>query len=313
MLKAYRALKKKGILSINSRNADLILPNNQRKHYPIVDDKLQTKRLAIKSGIAVPKLYLTVSAEHELKQLPERLKPYDDFVVKPAHGAGGDGIIVVQGRLQHYYRKINGQLLTEDDLLYHLSLTLSGAYSLSGHPDTVIIEQRVVVNEVFSSVSYEGVPDIRIIVYQGFPIMAMVRLPTRSSDGKANLHQGAIGAGVSISHGVTLGGVHQQHTIDLHPDTLNLIADIEVPHWQAILEIASKSYDMTGLGFLGADIVLDKVHGPLMLELNARPGLNIQLANRDGIARRVALVDSFLQTTERPDLDQRLAFSASHF
>ena len=50
-----------------------------------------------------------------------------------------------------------------------------------------------------------------------------------------------------------------------------------------MLEMAAKAYDVTGLGYLGADIVLDKTKGPLLLELNARPGLAIQVANRIGI------------------------------
>ena len=70
--------------------------------------------------------------------------------------------------------------------------------------DYAIIEKRVVVDPVFEEVSYEGIPDIRIISLLGYPAMAMVRLPTRLSGGKANLHQGAIGVGVNLATGKTL-------------------------------------------------------------------------------------------------------------
>jgi glutathione synthase/RimK-type ligase-like ATP-grasp enzyme len=66
---------------------------------------------------------------------------------------------------------------------------------------------------------------------------------------------------------------------------------MEVPYWDRMLEIAAKSYEITGLGYLGVDLVLDKELGPLMLELNARPGLNIQIANRCGMSGRLEAVD----------------------
>ncbi len=282
----YRALKDKGILSINQRNADFILPYNSRKLYPLVDDKLKTKQLAIDAGIAVPTLYATVENEHQAAEIEKTLAAYDDFVIKPAHGAGGDGILVITAKVRDKFRKANGQLLTIDDIKYHLSCTLSGAYSLSGYPDRALIERRVIVDNVFETISHQGVPDLRLIVFLGYPLMAMVRLPTQQSDGKANLHQGAIGVGIDLVSGKTMGGVHHNETIDIHPDTLNNIAGIQVPNWDTILKMASHFYDLTELGYLGVDIVLDKHQGPLMLELNARPGLNIQIANRTGLVKR---------------------------
>jgi alpha-L-glutamate ligase-like protein len=140
-------------------------------------------------------------------------------------------------------------------------------------------------------VSYLGVPDIRVIVYRGVPIMAMLRLPTRSSQGKANLHQGAVGAGLAMSTGKTTFGVCGGKVCDEHPDTGNPICNLQVPHWDRLLELAARSYDLTGLGYQGVDLVLDHEKGPLLLELNARPGLAIQLANRAGIMSRVWVVD----------------------
>ena len=65
----------------------------------------------------------------------------------------------------------------------------------------------------------------------------------------------------------------------------------QYPENREHLEIASKAYEMTGLGYLGADIVLDKERGPMMLELNARPGLAIQIANLVGLSRRLKEID----------------------
>ncbi|MFA5960783.1 MAG: alpha-L-glutamate ligase-like protein [Tatlockia sp.] len=308
----YRRLQKRGILSINQRNSDYVLKYNSRKLYPLVDDKLQTKRLAIKANIAVPPLYELIENEHQIKNLEQILAPYKDFVIKPAHGAGGDGIIVITDRVFGRFRQINGRLITTAELAHHLSSLLSGAYSLGGHSDYAIVEHRVIVDPVFKEASYEGIPDIRIITLLGYPAMAMVRLPTRLSQGKANLHQGAIGVGIDIATGKTLGGVFHNDTIDFHPDTLAPIVDMAVPYWDKILEIAASCYELTGLGYLGVDIVLDKDHGPLMLELNARPGLNIQIANREGGLSRYKLIEARAALGKAP-VWERVAYSKAHF
>jgi alpha-L-glutamate ligase-like protein len=312
MLKVYRRLRKRGILSINQRNSDFVLRYNKRKLYPLVDDKIKTKRLAMAAGIAVPTLYELIETEHQVKNIETILQPYSGFVIKPAHGAGGDGILVISDRVFGRYRQINGKLITSQEMEHHLSSLLSGAYSLGGHSDYAIIEHRVVVDPVFKEVSYEGVPDIRIITLLGYPAMAMVRLPTRLSGGKANLHQGAIGVGINMANGKTLGGVFHNDAIDFHPDTLNPIVDIEVPYWDKILEIAASCYDLTGLGYLGVDIVLDKDHGPMMLELNARPGLNIQIANREGGLLRYRAIEA--RAALGPEsVNARVAFSRQQF
>ena len=312
MLHVYRRLRKRGVLSINQRNSDFVLQYNRRKLYPLVDDKLKTKQLALQASIAVPPLYALIETEHQIKKLDQILESHSDFVIKPARGAGGDGIIVITDRVFGRYRQINGRLLTTQEISYHLSCLLSGAYSLGGHADYALIERRVVVDPVFAAVSHEGVPDIRIITLLGYPAMAMVRLPTRLSGGKANLHQGAIGVGINIGTGETLGGVFHNDAIDFHPDTMNPIVGIKVPYWDKILEIAAGCYELTGLGYLGVDIVLDKDQGPVMLELNARPGLNIQIANREGVLQRYRTIEAQAAKGREP-IAARVAFSQEQF
>jgi alpha-L-glutamate ligase-like protein len=158
--------------------------------------------------------------------------------------------------------------------------------------------------------SYGGVPDIRVLVFIGYPVMAMVRLPTRHSRGKANLHQGAVGAGLDLATGRTTFGVLGNSAIDEHPDTGAPIAGLQIPHWDALLDLASRCYELTGLGYLGVDIVLDREHGPMLLELNARPGLNIQIANRCGLALRLRAVE---RAAGEAAADARIAFSREHF
>jgi len=312
-LRTYRQLKKQGILSINQRNKDYVLKYNAREFYPLVDDKLKTKRLALQSGIAVPKLFAIIETEHQIKQIDQILAPFNDFVIKPAQGSGGDGILVITGRLGNRYRLINGKLLSAQELSYHLSRLLSGAYSLGGHHDYAIIEQRVIVDPVFNNIAYQGVPDVRIITLLGYPVMAMLRLPTRNSGGKANLHQGAIGAGIDLATGLTLNAVSQNEIVDIHPDTLHKTSNVEIPYWTQILEIAASCFELTGMGYLGVDIVIDAESGPLMLELNARPGLNIQIANQEGLLKRLHCIEAHAAQTPHEAIASRIQFSKTQF
>ena len=261
--------------------------------------------------MAVPPLYGVIEIQHQVRELVTLLKPYQEFVIKPAQGSGGDGILIITGRRDERYRKANGRLLTQEDLDHHVSNALSGLYSLGGHPDKVLIEYLVKFDPIFEAISYQGVPDIRIIVFLGVPVMAMVRLPTRMSEGKANLHQGAIGAGIDLHTGKTLSGVWQNEIVTEHPDTEQSIINVQVPEWDKLLNLAARSYELTGLGYQGVDLVLDKNKGPLILELNARPGLNIQIANRAGLLTRLQLVEQHAPSLK--SVEDRITFSKQHF
>jgi alpha-L-glutamate ligase-like protein len=311
MFETLRAFKKKGVLAINKRNADYTLKHNPRRLYPLVDDKLRTKQLAQANGIAVPDLYAVIEVAGQVHTLPETIREHSDFVIKPAHGSGGEGILVIADRFNGKLRRPDGLIITWEELNHHIFNVLSGLYSLGGQPDQALIEYRVKFAPVFEGISYQGVPDIRIIVLMGVPVMSMVRLPTRMSDGKANLHQGAIGVGIDIATGTTLGGVLGNEIVTDHPDTGQPVTGLIIPHWDDLLKLAARCFDLTGLGYQGVDIVLDKDKGPLILELNARPGLNIQIANNAGLLLRLELVEqchSELQT-----LEQRVAFAKHHF
>ena len=295
-----RALKRAGVLGLNERNANYIMELNQRRFYPRVDDKVLTKALAIEAGMAVPECYTVATSQADVRRLPETLKDRESFVIKPANGSGGDGIIVIDGRRGGGYRLISGDLMPEATLLHHASNIVGGQFSLTGGPDAALVEYRVRFDSVFDKISYQGVPDIRVIVYRGYPAMAMVRLPTRQSSGKANLHQGAVGAGVDLSTGITLAASSGNSRVSEHPDTLAPIAGNQVPHWGRILEIAALGYEVSGLGYLGVDLVIDSTRGPLMLEMNARPGLNIQIANGQGLKPRFAAIDKMLRDDDGP-------------
>ncbi len=300
-------LRRLGILGINQRNADYIMRYNPRSRFPLVDDKLYTKKLADQYGIAVPELYTVIEIEHDVRQLCERVAEHRQFVVKPAQGSGGNGVLVITGHIGKNYVKSSGSLMSREMLERHTSNILSGMYSLGGVPDKAIVEYMVQFDPLFEHISFQGVPDIRVIVFRGIPVAAMVRLPTRASDGKANLHQGAVGVGIDLTSGVTHHGVWGEELINFHPDTGALIAGTEMPHWPRILELAARCSDFIGLGYIGVDIVLDKHLGPLVLEFNARPGLNVQLATGCGLLHNLHKVEALSELPETPE--QRVEYA----
>ncbi|GIU16146.1 MULTISPECIES: alpha-L-glutamate ligase-like protein [unclassified Shewanella] len=305
------ALKRNGVLCMNKRNIDYIGRYNPRKYYKRVDDKLTTKQLALANNIAVPDLIGTVSEQHGIADIPAMVNDKDGFVIKPSKGSGGKGILVVTKVEHGRYYKPNGQEVTPSEVYRHVSNVLSGLFSLGGKPDVAIVEGLIQFDPVFDGYSYEGVPDIRLIIFKGFPIMGMLRLSTAASDGKANLHQGAVGVGVDIATGKGLHAVQFDQPIDLHPDTQKKLISIAVPQWDTLLHTASKAYEMSELGYLGTDMVLDKNKGPLLLELNARPGLAIQIANGRGILPNLRHVEKM--GNHNMTVEERVAYAKIHF
>ncbi len=284
-------LKSAGVMGINSRNGDYIMRYNPRRLFPLVDDKLISKELAIQNGLPVPELYGVIRMLHDIRKFEQLVAGKEDFVLKPVYGSGGNGIMVIGGRSRERYRTTTGRILTRDEIAHHMENTLGGQFSLGGQPDQVLIEYRVKFDPVFDHVSYLGVPDIRIIVFKGVPVMSMIRLPTRSSDGKANLHMGGVGAGIDMRTGITTNAVVGTSPVHEHPDTGSPVVGLTMPHWEAMLDIAARCYEITGLGYLGVDLVLDATLGPLILEMNARPGLNIQIANAAGLLPRLHFLE----------------------
>jgi len=287
----FRKPHQLGILGMNQRNGDYVMAYNPRHLYPLVDDKMRTKELALQAGIAVPELYALIRMEHDNQKLGNYLSTLDSFVIKPAHGSGGKGIVVIDSRYKDAFRKASGDVATLDELKHHVSNILSGMHSLGGLPDQALIEYRVQFDPVFANISYRGVPDVRMIMFRGVPIMAMLRLPTRRSDGKANLHQGAVGVGIHLNSGVTYRGVQSNNVILEHPDSGYRLSGLTIPHWENMLFLAAHAYELAPLGYMGVDIVLDEHKGPLILELNARPGLSIQVANGAGLKPRLKWIE----------------------
>ncbi|QSP93411.1 alpha-L-glutamate ligase-like protein [Marinobacter salinisoli] len=306
-----RRLNRLGMLNMNRRNVDYIARYNERASYPLVDNKLKTKLAVAEYGVKTPSLLQVVRQQHEISHFREMAEDLGGFAIKPAKGSGGKGITVITGRDEDQYIKASGARLAGAELERHLTNILAGLYSLAGTPDVAIVESLVESAPSLAKYSYQGVPDIRIVVFQGYPVMAMLRLATKASDGKANLHQGAIGVGLDVGTGKSLNAVQFNRPVALHPDTGLAIDNIKIDAWDQMLEMASRCYEATGLGYMGVDLVVDANQGPLLLELNARPGLAIQMANGLGLLPRLRTIEDL----KRPHFTpwERAAFAMDTF
>lgn len=308
-------LRAQGVLGMNERNINCISRHNPRSLFPLVDDKLKTKLLAQDYGLATPDLLGVIRRQADIKHFVRFLPATGGFAIKPAKGSGGKGIMVIQQALGGRFQKTSGEWISAQMIEHHLSNLISGLYSLGGNPDVAIIESLIRSVPEFSAFSFEGVPDIRVIVYRGYPVMAMMRLSTHASDGKANLHQGALGVGIDLNTGRALQAVHYNRPVFLHPDTGQPLSQLKINNWQTLLQLASRCYDMTQLGYLGADLVVDAERGPLVLELNARPGLAIQMANASGLKPRLEMIDRHCSRLRGPELpcDERVIIAQTLF
>ncbi|OOF27821.1 alpha-L-glutamate ligase-like protein [Salinivibrio proteolyticus] len=302
-----------GVMGMNQRNIRYIGRYNDRRLYPLVDDKLKTKLIAQQAGATVPDLIGVIDSQADVKRIHAMVANWPGFVIKPAQGSGGKGIMVITQNHQGRYFKASGKEVSHDDVERHITNTLAGLFSLGGKADVAVVENLIAFDDSFSGFSYEGVPDIRVIVFQGYPVMAMMRLSTSASDGKANLHQGAVGVGLDLATGHALKAVQFNSPITHHPDTHQDLYTLRVPHWQQLLTLAASAWEMTGLGYMGTDMVLDKDKGPMVLELNARPGLAIQIANGCGLLPRLRLIESLPPCRYPPLPEARVEFSMRHF
>ncbi len=269
----------------------------------IADSKLLCKRILKKNGLGVSALIAKIKTREELETFDWSTLP-DSFALKPNRGFGGEGIVVVYARKKgraDAWVKADGSVITTEDLRAHISNILEGSFSLANTPDIAFFEERLKLLKLFKPYSYKGIPDIRVIVFNHVPVMAMLRLPTRASDGKANLQQGAIGVGIDLATGTTTTAIiGKGHLIEYVPDTRLVLSGIKIPYWKEILRMSVEAQKLSGLGFLGADVAIDRDRGPVILELNARPGLSIQLANLAGLKSRLKRVSGLkIKTTER--------------
>lgn len=271
------------VLSMNARNLHYIYPNNRREDYLLADNKLLTKEKLAPLGVRIPKTLHVFDSFFHLAHLEQVLEMHREFVIKPASGSGGGGIVVIVGRNEQGWIDAGGGVHTVHSLRRHIGDILFGVYSF-GLTDAVIVEERLVQHPLLTELGGVGLADIRVILLRDEPLMGMLRVPTARSRGRANLHQGAIGLGIDLTSGHTTQALLLDQFISHHPDTGALLGGFQIPFWSEVMATARLAASALPLKYIGADVAITE-HGPTLLEVNVRPGLQIQNANGRGLRR----------------------------
>lgn len=284
------------VLGMNERNLVYIRKYNKRKAKRIADNKLLTKQILAKHDIPTPRLIGYIKNEEQFERFKWDKLP-NSFVIKPVRGIEGAGIEIFYNKdKEGRWIKADKSKFTLENLQSLCSDILEGKFTPYSDPDMIMFEERIRPHKAFKYYTYKGTPDVRIIVFNNIPVMAYLRLPTKESDGKANMAQGALGVGIDISNGRTTtavggkSGGGRGYAIKNVPGTKLAISGLKVPYWDKMMEMSIESQKVTNLGFMGVDFLIDRDEGPKIVELTARPGLSIQIANQDGLRWRLRKV-----------------------
>jgi alpha-L-glutamate ligase-like protein len=279
------------ILGMNARN-QLYVSQNSNQARQFAHSKLATKVLLQNADIFTPTIYNIIALQEDIEAIDWSILT-SDFVIKPTNGSGGKGIVVLKKQIgPETWLDSIGHAWSCDQLKLHCSDIIEGKYSThTSSQNNVIIEERVPIHPLFLKYSYGGTPDVRVIIYNSVPIMSMLRLPTKASEGRANLHQGAIGVGIDLATGITTTAITGSGSpITCLPGTKRKLNGILIPFWKQVLLTAVQAAQIADLTYGGIDLFVHKDKGPLVVEMNTQPGLAIQLANRKGLKQRLERV-----------------------
>ncbi|MEM9548278.1 MAG: sugar-transfer associated ATP-grasp domain-containing protein [Bacteroidota bacterium] len=271
------------ILGINERNMDFVYRLNKKEYFPLADDKIKCKEVLHAKGIACAETYGVIKKVGDIPSAMTLLNHHQALAIKPANGSGGGGILILKKNEEGRWTT-GGSIISDRVLFTHLARIIMGMYSF-GSSDHVLVEQCIVPHPFFAEIYPSGVPDFRVILLKDQPVMSMLRVPTDRSDGKANLHQGGLGIGIDMAGGVLGQAFDGKEYHDIHPDNGNLILGKKIPMWNRLLALAIETSVNFPFDYLGVDIVIDAVYGPMIMEINVRPGLGIQLANKQGLKK----------------------------
>lgn len=285
------AIKPSHILGMNARHRYTKMNPRSARKYGF--SKLKTKDLLVSSKIPTAEIYHIFSTLTDLENINWETIPAP-FVIKPANGSAGKGIWVIEKKLKNksIWVSSHGEKFDNEDLSIHVSNILDGEFSVWGTDHKAIVEELIPPHPDLAKYSYRGTPDVRVIVFNSVPVMAMARIPTNKSNGRANLDQGAVGLGIDMASGLTTGGISgKSGYITKFPGTKKKLTGIQIPQWDKVLFTAVRAAQAAGYVFMGADLFIHPEKGPMIVELNTFPGLSIQLCNQAGLKRRLERVE----------------------
>jgi hypothetical protein len=264
-----------------------ILNGEQRRVGSIVSDKAAFADHFREHGLpTVP----TLAVFHSGRMLGEWLSGdfRTDLFVKPVVAKGGRG-----GQRWDYigpdsYRSAAGVLLGSREL-FERWLKKSARKPLLvqprvlNHPDLLPLNNGALSTvRVLTCLDEHDRPEL---------IGAVLRMAIGSNHVVDNAHAGGIAAAVDIETG-TLGLASDLGTraglgwLERHPTSGARIEGVRLPHWQALRSLVERAHStVRGAVLLGWDVAIAPA-GPILIEVNGGPGLEMmQRANRRGFSR----------------------------
>lgn len=288
-------LSNHGVLGLNARNLLYIKPYNPRRAVAFADDKMKTKSFLSARGIPTARVFARIESRRQLREFDFSALP-DTCVLKPNYGFGGEGILILKGRKNGQFLEQGKHPISNERLVAHIEDILDGKFSVNGMNDSAFFERILVAHDALTPFRPAGLPDVRIIVFNLIPVMAMLRIPTPESRGKANVHLGGIGIGLDMAKGTTTYAAQYHHMVTELPHG-TAVRGMQLPFWEEMLLIASRIQYMTNIGYLAVDLTIDEEQGPVLLEVNARAGLMVQVANLAPLRARLERVKGIRVST----------------
>jgi len=279
------------ILGQNARNLNFISKYNDDLAKSLADSKIKTKEFLSKKWVKIQESLAVIKNHKELEDFDLNSLPLP-FVVKPNSGYWWKWIIVFEKKdKENNFITTDLEKYSLKNLQNHISDILDGFYSLSGSRDRAIFERKIILDHSIELLWKFWLPDIRVIVFNSVPVIAMMRVPTANSKWKANLHMWACWLWVDIWSGKITYITQFRKMIKSIPGIWD-VRWVEIPHWEEILKLAVKVQQVTNIWYIWCDIVLDNNFGPLLLEMNVRPGLEVQVANKIPLLERLKKVQN---------------------
>lgn len=261
-------------MGMNLRN-HLIREANSLFSLSLAKDKIRFKEILQKNNIATPETYFEINNFTDLKKIKNF---HDQFVIKPNHGLGGNGILVLEKR-DGYFVNPSNDVYNKEMVWIHLKKILDGEYSGLTEYDQVLIEERIHPSKKIVFQDAVGLPDIRLICLNYEPVLAMMRYSNKRSKGRANLSAGAMGIGIDIATG-RFNHLHvKNEKAPLSLSDFSIPADFVMPKWEEMKAVARRASEISGLSFSGVDVILSHEDKVMVLEINGRPGIEIQNIN----------------------------------
>jgi len=260
-------------MGLNAREKYIRKYNNIQA-FKLANDKIYAREILDQYDIPVPNLLYMIEKRKDIYNFNWEKLP-KEFVIKPSQGSQGKGILILKHYKDNVYQRVDRTFITRDEIIRHLNHIIDGIYSLEKSFDTVVIEEKIKAHPCFEILDCYGLPDIRVIVVNMIPLMVMLRVPNKVSRGKANIHQGGMAFGIDLKEGRIIHGISGNKILTL----TSKIRDFVIPDFDKILEYAIRAQEASRIGYLGVDITIDQDRGPLVIEVNAKPGLEIQNAN----------------------------------